>query len=537
MASIYVSYSRSDVPSTVWRVVEQLVEYYGDRAVQGSPPSGSDIEDNVAQSALVVAVIGPRWSTLSGDDLILISRELEAAFGERIPIVPVVVEGATWPPQGDLPGVLKKIAAISAPKVGDETFDDDMQRLIALLDLLLQTSAAPPVEAEASPEAAPPVGAEPAAAALPEAAQPSQPESRSKWLPWRLWRRSRQRPDSSSAPPTPPRPETGPDHAGESADNQQDAEQITTDGNAALDSSAPDPGAAAPGPTEGGEVEPRGRMDTVEFGASYPQGVQLGVPFVVDAWVFPQELRETALRRAVEPDAAARRTAGAAAGRRGSRLTVTLDLAPWEVEPRSQNILWNGTIANVSFTVLPTGGLPGGKTVGTCSFFINGLRIGQASFEPALTPVTLDERHVAQGVAVRNAFASYASQDQRRVLARVRGMEKLGVKVFMGPRNRKANDPYPLYLLKHIDDSDVLYLFWSRDAEESEWVEREWRYGKARKGVEFIDPVPLIDPRLVPPPEELGQRSRFNDWVSGYLEAEKRANAWRRFVAWAAGDH
>lgn len=537
MASIYVSYSRSDAPSTVWRVVEQLVEYYGDRAVQGSPPTGSDIEDDVAQSTLVVAVIGPRWSTLSGDDLILISRELEAAFGQRIPIVPVVVEGATWPPQGDRPGVLKKIAAISAPKVGDETFDDDMHRLIALLDLLLQTSAAPPVESEPSPEAAPPVQAEPPAAALPEAAPSPQPASRSKRLPWRIWRRSRQTRDSASAPPTPPRPETDRDHAGESVDNRQDAEQITTDGNAAPDGSAPVPGAAPPGRTERREAEPRGKMDTVEFGASYPQGVQLGVPFVVDAWVFPQELRETALRRAIELDAETPRAAGAAAGRRGSRLTVMLDVAPWQVEPRMQNILWNGTIANVSFAVLPTGDAVGGNTVGTCSFFINGLRIGQVRLEFAVTLLKLDERRVVQGVAVRNAFASYASKDHRRVLARVRGMEKLGVKVFMGPRNRKANDPYPLYLLKHIDDSDVLYLFWSRDAESSEWVEREWRYGQARKGAEFIDPVPLINPRLVPPPEELGKRGHFDDWVSGYLEAEKSANAWRRFVAWAAGDH
>src|SRR5580700_11310742 len=78
MPSIYVSYSRSDAPSTVWRVVELLVEHYGDRAVQGSPPSGTDIEEDVAQSALVVAVIGPRWATLTGHDLDLVSRELEA---------------------------------------------------------------------------------------------------------------------------------------------------------------------------------------------------------------------------------------------------------------------------------------------------------------------------------------------------------------------------------------------------------------------------------------------------------------------------
>jgi len=186
--------------------------------------------------------------------------------------------------------------------------------------------------------------------------------------------------------------------------------------------------------------------------------------------------------------------------------------------------------------VLPKGDVPGGKANATCNFSIKGLRIGRVDFELALASAKQDERRVVQGAAVRNAFASYASKDRRRVLARLHGMEKLGVKVFMGVRNLKADDPYPLDLLKHIEDSDVLYLFWSRDAQHSEWMEREWRYGKARKGIAFIDPVPLADPRLVSPPEQLGDHNHFDDWVVAYLEAAKDANAWRRFVAWAAGD-
>jgi hypothetical protein len=522
MPSIYVSYSRSDAPSAVWRVVEQLVAYYGDRAVQGSPPSGSDIEDNVAQSTLVVAVVGPRWSALSGDDLVLISRELEAAFEKRIPIVPVIVEGAAWPPRGDLPGVLKKIAAISAPKVGDETFDSDMGRLTALLDLLLQTSAMAPPESEQFSEAMA------GKVAAPEAAPPLRLASLFKLAPWRLWR-SRRR-NVASLPPIPSRPDIDADHDSKRARDQANTEELTTNGQITPERSAPDPLVTPPPGRD--EAEPRGKMDTVEFAAGYPQGVQIGVPFTVAAWVFPQELRETALRRAVEPGTAVRKAVG-----RGSWLTVRLDLATWEVEPRAQTIFWDGAIANVSFSVSPTGDASAGRAAGICTFFVRGLRIGRVTFEVALTAAKQDERLVAQGARVRNAFASYARKDRRRVLERVRGMKKLGANVFVEGRNHKPDDPYPLSLLKHIDDSDVLYLFWSREAESSEWVEREWRYGKARKGIGFIDPAPLIDPRLVPPPDELAKGDHFNDWVIAYLEAKKSANAWRRFVAWAAGDN
>jgi hypothetical protein len=524
MPSIYVSYSRSDAPSTVWRVVERLVDYYGDRAVQGSPPSGTDIEEDVVQSALVVAVIGPRWSTLTGPDLDLISRELETALGGRVPIVPVIVEGAAWPPQGDLPAALKKIASISAPKVGDETFDADMRRLTALLDLLLQTS---PASLDSEPEEA----ASPA-----EATPPPRPASRFKLSAWRPWRRSGPRDVALSAASAPSGPQANLRLADEITDKQDPTEESTTADTAALDSAKSAPAASAPKQTKGNEAEPAGKMDTVEFGASYPQGVQIGVPFIVDAWVFPQELREAALRRAKEQDAAAKRAPRAAGvRRRGSRITVKLELRSCEVEPRAQTIFWNGTISKVSFAALAKGDVPRGKMIGTLSFLIKGLRIGQVAFELALVPTKQDERQVVRGAAVRNAFASYAGKDRRRVLARMQGLKELGVNVFMGARNLKANDPYPLHLLKHIDDSDVLYLFWSRHAQNSEWVEREWRYGKARKGIEFIDPVPLVDPRLVSPPEALGEENRFENWVVAYLEAEKGANAWRRFLSWAAG--
>jgi hypothetical protein len=58
---------------------------------------------------------------------------------------------------------------------------------------------------------------------------------------------------------------------------------------------------------------------------------------------------------------------------------------------------------------------------------------------------------------------------------------------------------YEENLFSTIDSSDVLYLFWSRHAKRSSWVEREWRYGAQKKGIDFVDPVPLADLRKVPP--------------------------------------
>jgi len=106
----------------------------------------------------------------------------------------------------------------------------------------------------------------------------------------------------------------------------------------------------------------------------------------------------------------------------------------------------------------------------------------------------------------------------------------------MDVRDLKSGDPYPVDLLRQIDNSDILYLFWSKRASRSEWVEKEWKYGLTKKGLNFVDPVPLVDPRKVPPPDELGKSKHFNDWTLAYIEYEKSLSGWDRFRAWMAGD-
>ena len=100
---------------------------------------------------------------------------------------------------------------------------------------------------------------------------------------------------------------------------------------------------------------------------------------------------------------------------------------------------------------------------------------------------------------IKSAFASYTSKDRRRVLARVQGIEKLGVSVFMDTHALRSNDQYKKRIFEAIDSADIFYLFWSRHATRSNWVDQEWRYGYKQKGLAFIDPVPLVDPRKAPP--------------------------------------
>jgi hypothetical protein len=174
--------------------------------------------------------------------------------------------------------------------------------------------------------------------------------------------------------------------------------------------------------------------------------------------------------------------------------------------------------------------------IGDCKIIVNGIRVAQIFFNLALTSNPAAELAMATGSLFKTAFASYASRDRRRVLGRVQGIEKLGVKVFMDVHDLKPGAAYNQELFETIDRSDVLYLFWSRRARESAYVEREWRYGMEKRGLSFIDPVPLVDPRKVPPPAELAGEKHFADWTLAFIEYEKSASLFDRLRAWIAGD-
>jgi hypothetical protein len=103
-----------------------------------------------------------------------------------------------------------------------------------------------------------------------------------------------------------------------------------------------------------------------------------------------------------------------------------------------------------------------------------------------------------------------------------------GVELFLDVDRLRSNDQYDKIILREIDQADRLFLFWSRRARRSKYVEKEWRYGLKKKGIDFIDPVPLTDPRRSPPPPELGEK-HFNDSILSFERYEKEFG-WREWL-------
>ena len=96
------------------------------------------IEEAVGKSDVFLAIIGREWETITGEDGIrrieqpgdFVRLEIGQALGRAVPIIPVLVEGASMPAEDGLPPELKALARINAYTVSHERFRQDVDGLI-----------------------------------------------------------------------------------------------------------------------------------------------------------------------------------------------------------------------------------------------------------------------------------------------------------------------------------------------------------------------------------------------------------------------
>jgi TIR domain len=172
------------------------------------------------------------------------------------------------------------------------------------------------------------------------------------------------------------------------------------------------------------------------------------------------------------------------------------------------------------------------KTVhGSCGISVDGLIIGQVHFQLQLSNGGHSQaRRISRTAVIKSAFASYAVRDRRRVLARIQGVEQLGVSVFADVNGLRGNEQSKKQIFQVI--SDILYLFWSKHAKRSTWIEQEWRYGMEKKGRGFIDLVPLVDPNKAPPPLELADQRLFRCRTATNSDGGKSLSLWEKVRSW-----
>ena len=274
--------------------------------------------------------------------------------------------------------------------------------------------------------------------------------------------------------------------------------------------------------------------DPVECAVSHPTSVTGATPFIVRALVYKQSDYDAARQRIERESTDPQRfwyEPGSTVIPRGAGVSFQLKVGGWPIEPAVKTVLWTGEIATVSFRVTPNP-LPNGNIVaGTCVVFAGGLQVADVKFEIKVTSQADEATKTVMATLPRSGFVSYAHKDLLRVDDKVQVLHSLGTDIYMDRHSLRAGDRWEEKIPQYIDACDAFYLFWSRNAARSAWVKKEWQHALEHKGLAIIHPMPLDDPRRVPPPEALAAL-HFDDCFGREKINTRNVGLMRRLRTW-----
>ena len=151
-----ISYRRADSQDIAGRIGDHLRRRFGDRQVfldTGSIPAGADfrhtIQEAMRRRGVLVAIVGPDWigarngaTNRIDDPDDPVRMEIAAALDNGLPIIPVLVNGASMPTANELPDDLKDFSYRNALTIDrGRNFHRDADDLIREIEALAPRGA------------------------------------------------------------------------------------------------------------------------------------------------------------------------------------------------------------------------------------------------------------------------------------------------------------------------------------------------------------------------------------------------------------
>lgn len=154
---LFISYRRDDSAGFARAIAGEMTHRFGSERVfidvdDIAPGRGfaEAIHQALAGASALLVLIGPRWrgeregqaARLDEPDD-FVRREVSAALGRGLRVIPVLLDGAAPPATTDLPPELQPLAGLQAIELRHAHFDADLERLVAALRDTLAAPTAP----------------------------------------------------------------------------------------------------------------------------------------------------------------------------------------------------------------------------------------------------------------------------------------------------------------------------------------------------------------------------------------------------------
>ena len=261
----------------------------------------------------------------------------------------------------------------------------------------------------------------------------------------------------------------------------------------------------------------------VEFAVFAPQEIARGSKFVLEVWAYHEYEYGFVLQTTKE---AKLHNIGVKHGTRiisGILLKISIVIEKLNIDEATETFFWNGDPTNIQFFVNVPSDILIGDYFGNAVISYSGITIAKIKFIITIENTRINNfiNTTREKFYPTTAFASYATENRIDVLSRIHGMKKVApdLKIFLDIFSLRSGENWQEKLEKQVINKDIFYLFWSRDAANSIWVEREWKLALNNRGLSYIDPVPLEDVRDAPPPAEL-KSLHFHDLYIPYIQYE-----------------
>ena len=163
MPGIFISYRRDDSAGFAGRLADALGESFPPdlifidvTAIAPGIDFRKAIEQHVSVCDALLVVIGRSWTGRGNEARLqdtndFVRVEVASALRRNIPVIPVLVDGASMPAAQDLPADLEPLAWRNAVELRHARWDADVQGLVDALRKLLPESAAAVPASDATP--------------------------------------------------------------------------------------------------------------------------------------------------------------------------------------------------------------------------------------------------------------------------------------------------------------------------------------------------------------------------------------------------